>query len=111
MNSDTKVHMLLCKDHQSARQVLVFRPVMIFKPHGLKFRHVDVMVDESYLGDVLLTRHSVIITEKGVIVLNTMAGFPLEKVKDGSVDAMYYTRDDYFMISLPYRMRSEVNVD
>lgn len=111
MNSDAKVHMLLCKDHQSARQVLVFRPVMIFEPHGLKYRHVDVLVDESYLGDVALMRNSVIITEKGVVVLNTLTGFPLDKVKDGSVDAMFYDRDDASMISLPYRMRSEVNVD
>ena len=111
MNSHTRVHMLLCRDHQSAAEQLVFRPAMVFRPNGLKFRHVDVLADESFLGDVLLMRNSVIITEKGVIVLNTLTGFPLEEVKDGSVDAMFYDRYNRSMISLPYRMKSDVNVD
>ncbi len=111
MNSDARVHMLLCRERQLGLQQLIFRPLMVFTPHGFKYRHADVLVDESCLGDVVLMRNSVIITEKGVIVLNTLTGIPLEKVEDGSVNAMFYDREDRIMISLPYRVRSEVNVD
>ena len=113
MSSTESIHMLLCNDVHTLpnRQVLVFRSVTIFEPRGLRYRHVDVMLDESEFGYYVLSRNSTIITKDGVIVLNALTGFPLDKVKDGEINAMFYDSDDETMVSLPMKMRSESNLD
>lgn len=113
MSSTESIHMLLCSDVHTLpnRQVLVFRPVTIFEPRGIRYRHVDVLLDESEFGYYVLSRNSTIITKDGVIVLNALTGFPLDKVKDGEINAMFYDSDDETMVSLPMKMRSESNLD
>lgn len=113
MSDVNPVHMILCNDVHTlpTRQVLLFRPLSLFALKGVKYRHVDVMVDEDVFGTCITTRNSIIITSAGVIVLNALTGFPLDKVKDGKINAMFYDSDDETMVSLPIRMRSEVNFD
>lgn len=113
MSSIVPIHMMICNDVHTLpnRQVLVFRPVTIFEPRGIKYRHVDVMLDEAEFGIYLYTRNSTIITKDGVIVLNALTGFPLDKVKDGEINAMFYDFDDETMVSLPMKLRSESNLD